>query len=61
VRFCGQALSEGKDKDLGLLCVQAYNDWMVDEWCGEARGSAGRHSGARDGSSQDDAFDDTRR
>ena len=38
VRFCGQALSEGRDKDLGLLCVQAYNDWMVDEWCGEARG-----------------------
>ncbi len=38
VRFCGQALSEGKDKDLGLACVQAYNDWMVDEWCGEADG-----------------------
>ena len=21
-----------------LLCVQAYNDWMIDEWCGRAPG-----------------------
>ena len=27
-----------KDKDLALLCVQAYNDWMIDEWCGAAPG-----------------------
>jgi predicted TIM-barrel fold metal-dependent hydrolase len=33
-RFCGQTFAEAKDKDLALLCVQAYNDWMVDEWCG---------------------------
>lgn len=32
-RFCGQLFWEGKDKELGLACVQAYNDWMVDEWC----------------------------
>jgi predicted TIM-barrel fold metal-dependent hydrolase len=32
-RFCGQEFSEAKDKDLGLACVRAYNDWMVDEWC----------------------------
>ena len=32
-RFCGQTFSEAKDKELGLLCVRAYNDWMVDEWC----------------------------
>jgi predicted TIM-barrel fold metal-dependent hydrolase len=31
-RFCGQEYSEAKDKDLGLACVKAYNDWMVDEW-----------------------------
>jgi predicted TIM-barrel fold metal-dependent hydrolase len=31
-RFCGQAFYERADKDLGLLCVQAYNDWMIDEW-----------------------------
>src|SRR3954467_1947055 len=30
-RFCGQTFAEGKDKDLGLACVVAYNDWTVDE------------------------------
>ncbi|MCW2546589.1 MAG: amidohydrolase, partial [Mycobacterium sp.] len=38
-RFCGQTFYEAKDKDLALLCVKAYNDWMVEEWCG---GSGGR-------------------
>jgi hypothetical protein len=33
-RFCGQIFMHGKDKELSLLCVQAYNDWMVEEWCG---------------------------
>jgi predicted TIM-barrel fold metal-dependent hydrolase len=33
-RFCGQTFLERKDKDVALLCVQAYNDWMIDEWCG---------------------------
>jgi predicted TIM-barrel fold metal-dependent hydrolase len=37
-RFCGQLFWEADDKDLALLCVQAYNDWMVDEWCGAAPG-----------------------
>ncbi len=32
-RFCGQAFLEREDKELALLCVQAYNDWMIDEWC----------------------------
>jgi predicted TIM-barrel fold metal-dependent hydrolase len=32
-RFCGQRFLEAKDKDLALLCVQAYNDFMIDEWC----------------------------
>ncbi len=35
-RFCGQAFLEREDKDLALLCVQAYNDWMIDEWCAGA-------------------------
>jgi predicted TIM-barrel fold metal-dependent hydrolase len=35
-RFCGQTFSEAKDKDLALLCVKAYNDWMIDEWCATA-------------------------
>ena len=37
-RFCGQVFWEGSDKELGLICVQAYNDWMIDEWCGSAPG-----------------------
>ena len=38
-RFAGQAFAERKDKVLALLCVQAYNDWMIDEWCaGEGKG-----------------------
>jgi len=37
-RFCGQTFTEAKDRDLALLCVQAYNDWMVDEWCAASGG-----------------------
>jgi predicted TIM-barrel fold metal-dependent hydrolase len=38
-RFAGQTFAERADKDLALLCVQAYNDWMIDEWCaGEGKG-----------------------
>jgi predicted TIM-barrel fold metal-dependent hydrolase len=37
-RFCGQLFLRGKDRELALLCVRAYNDWMVDEWCGSADG-----------------------
>ena len=37
-RFCGQTFTEAKDRDLGLACVKAYNDWMVDEWCGDSGG-----------------------
>ena len=37
-RFCGQIFWEAKDKDLALLCVKAYNDWMIDEWCAAAPG-----------------------
>jgi predicted TIM-barrel fold metal-dependent hydrolase len=39
-RFCGQTFYERPDKELALLCVQAYNDWMIDEWC--AGDGAGR-------------------
>jgi len=38
-RFCGQAFYERQDKDLALLCVKAYNDWIIDDWCaGDGRG-----------------------
>ena len=32
-RFCGQTFFEREDKVLATLCVEAYNDWMIDEWC----------------------------
>ena len=38
-RFCGQTFMEADDKVLSDLCVKAYNDWMVEEWCA---GSDGR-------------------
>ena len=37
-RFCGQVFLEASDKDLALACVRAYNDWMVEEWCGDSAG-----------------------
>jgi predicted TIM-barrel fold metal-dependent hydrolase len=37
-RFCGQLFFEARDKELALLCVKAYNDWMLDEWCAAAPG-----------------------
>jgi predicted TIM-barrel fold metal-dependent hydrolase len=37
-RFCGQTFTEAKDRDLGRLCVKAYNDWMVEEWCAGTEG-----------------------
>jgi predicted TIM-barrel fold metal-dependent hydrolase len=35
-RFCGQTFLERGDRDLALACVQAYNDWMIGEWCADA-------------------------
>jgi predicted TIM-barrel fold metal-dependent hydrolase len=37
-RFCGQTFTEAKDRELGEACVYAYNDWMVEEWCGDSGG-----------------------
>ncbi len=50
-----------KDKELARLCVQAYNDWMVEEWCAGAgagadpavhRAAVGRRAGRRRGAPQ---------
>ncbi|MDB5454079.1 MAG: putative TIM-barrel fold metal-dependent hydrolase, partial [Caulobacteraceae bacterium] len=30
----GQTFREGKDKALMYACIQAWNDWYIDEWCG---------------------------
>ena len=37
-RFCGQTFYEANDKELGLACVKAYNDWMIQEWCAPSGG-----------------------
>jgi predicted TIM-barrel fold metal-dependent hydrolase len=33
-RFCGQLFLNKRDMTLAELGVRAYNDWMIDEWCG---------------------------
>ena len=37
-RFCGQVFLWGRDKERDLACVQAYNNWMVEEWTGDSGG-----------------------
>ena len=39
-RFCGQTFLERDDKQFALMCIEAYNDFMIDEWC--AGDGAGR-------------------
>lgn len=39
VRFCGQTFSLAQDKEVALACIQAYNDFIIEEWCA---GSGGR-------------------
>lgn len=38
-RFAGQRFAFGKDTELSKVCVRAYNDFMLEEWCA---GSGGR-------------------
>jgi predicted TIM-barrel fold metal-dependent hydrolase len=33
-RYCGQVFHEAKDKDLALLCVRAWNDFILEELAG---------------------------
>lgn len=37
-RFCGQTFLEASDREVAEACVYAYNDWMVEEWCGDSDG-----------------------
>ncbi|MGD9792991.1 MAG: amidohydrolase family protein [Acidimicrobiia bacterium] len=37
-RFCGQTFKEAKDRELALACVEAYNNFLVEEWCGDSNG-----------------------
>jgi len=32
--FGGTLFSEAKDRELGLACVRAWNDWLFEEWYG---------------------------
>ncbi|MGE3448424.1 MAG: amidohydrolase family protein [Microbacteriaceae bacterium] len=34
--FAGTRFSTMADAELGLACLRAYNDWMIDEWCAAA-------------------------
>lgn len=38
VRFCGQTFSLANDKDVALACIRAYNDFILEEWCGDSGG-----------------------
>lgn len=35
-RFACTVFLDGKDRELALLGLRAYNDWMLDEWCAAA-------------------------
>ncbi len=30
--FCGRVFFDAQDRDLGLACVRAWNDWLFEEW-----------------------------
>ena len=36
--LAGQLFYESTDRELGFACVQAYNDFILDEWCAAAPG-----------------------
>ncbi len=35
-RFAGQGFLERSDKELALMCLRIYNDWMIEDWCAGA-------------------------
>jgi predicted TIM-barrel fold metal-dependent hydrolase len=37
-RYCGQVFHEATDKDLALLCVRAWNDFVLEEFAGDFPG-----------------------
>ena len=30
--FCGRVFFAAKDRDLGMACISAWNDWLFEEW-----------------------------
>ena len=43
-RFCGQLFHEASDREFGLVCLKAYNDWHIDEWAAPLRAGSSRSS-----------------
>ncbi len=43
--FCGRVFFDAKDRDLGLACIRAWNDWLFEEWYSR---SSRAHRPARD-------------
>jgi Amidohydrolase len=37
-RFAGARFQDSKDPELGIWCIQAWNDYVLDEWCAAAPG-----------------------
>ncbi|MEM7140670.1 MAG: amidohydrolase family protein [Actinomycetota bacterium] len=37
-RFCGQLFMEASDREFAMTCLKIYNDFIVEEWCGNAPG-----------------------
>lgn len=33
-KFAGQTFCQANDKELAYWSVRAYNDWMIEDWCG---------------------------
>src|SRR3974390_157759 len=38
VGFSARVLQQADDKELAFVVLKAYNDWHIDEWCGEYPG-----------------------
>jgi len=34
--FAGSRFAQMGDPELGFACMRAYNDWLLEEWCGSA-------------------------
>ena len=35
--FAGRRFSTMRDSEVGLACLRAYNDWVIEQWCGYDR------------------------
>ena len=49
--FNARTFTEAGDKELSLVMLQAYNDWVLDEWCAEYPGRSSRSASSPCGTS----------